>query len=83
MHARAYLEAFAAFRGGSGRGQIDTLSERLSLDLDRPIHDLSHGNRQKVGMVQAFMHEPELLVLDEPTQGLDPLVQQTFYALID
>jgi len=83
MHARAYLEAFAAFRGGNGRGQIDKLAEQLSLDLDRPIHDLSHGNRQKVGMVQAFMHEPKLLVLDEPTQGLDPLVQQTFYALID
>ena len=83
MHARAYLEAFAAFRDGDGRSQIDPLAERLSLDLDRPIHDLSHGNRQKVGMVQAFMHEPELLVLDEPTQGLDPLVQQTFYALID
>jgi ABC-2 type transport system ATP-binding protein len=83
MHARAYLEAFAAFRDGNGRAQIDPLAERLSLDLDRPIHDLSHGNRQKVGMVQAFMHEPELLVLDEPTQGLDPLVQQTFYALID
>ena len=83
MHARAYLEAFAAFRDGNGRSQIDPLAERLSLDLDRPIHDLSHGNRQKVGMVQAFMHEPELLVLDEPTQGLDPLVQQTFYALID
>jgi len=83
MQVRAYLEAFAAFRGGSGLAQIGPLAERLSLDLDRPIHELSHGNKQKVGMVQAFMHEPELLVLDEPTQGLDPLVQQTFYALID
>ena len=48
-----------------------------------PIHELSHGNKQKIGLVQAFMHEPDLLVLDEPTQGLDPLVQQTFYELID
>jgi ABC-2 type transport system ATP-binding protein len=83
MHVRAYLEAFAAFRAGAGRARIEPLAERLDLDLGRPIHELSHGNKQKVGMVQAFMHEPELLVLDEPTQGLDPLIQQTFYALID
>jgi ABC-2 type transport system ATP-binding protein len=83
MRARAYLEAFAAFRGGAGLGGFEKLAERLDLDLDRPIRELSHGNRQKVGLVQAFMHEPELLVLDEPTQGLDPLVQQTFYELID
>ena len=83
MHVRGYLEAFAAFRDGAGHAQIDPLAERLRLDLDRPIHELSHGNKQKVGLVQAFMHEPDLVVLDEPTQGLDPLVQQTFYALID
>ena len=83
MHVHAYLEAFAAFRAGAGRARIEPLAERLDLDLGRPIHELSHGNKQKVGMVQAFMHEPELLVLDEPTQGLDPLIQQTFYALID
>jgi len=47
------------------------------------IKDLSHGNKRKVGLLQAFMHEPDLLVLDEPTQGLDPLVQQEFYAMID
>jgi ABC-2 type transport system ATP-binding protein len=83
MHVRAYLEAFAAFRDGVGREQIDPLAERLVVDLERPIHELSHGNKQKVGLIQAFMHEPELLVLDEPTQGLDPLVQQTFYELVD
>jgi ABC-2 type transport system ATP-binding protein len=83
MHVRGYLEAFAAFRGGAGHAQIVPLAERLRLDLDRPIHELSHGNKQKVGLVQAFMHDPDLVVLDEPTQGLDPLVQQTFYALID
>ena len=47
-----------------------------------PIRSLSRGNRQKVGLVQAFMHRPDLLVLDEPTVGLDPLIQQTFYALV-
>ena len=46
------------------------------------IKSLSHGNRQKVGLLQAFMHRPELLILDEPTQGLDPLMQQEFYRLI-
>jgi beta-exotoxin I transport system ATP-binding protein len=83
MKVRDYLEAFAAFRGGAGARAFEKLAERLDLDLSREIRELSHGNRQKVGLVQAFMHEPDLLVLDEPTQGLDPLVQQTFYGLID
>ena len=60
----------------------DELAERLDLDLDRRIKELSRGNRQKVGLVQAFMHDPDLLVLDEPTSGLDPLVQETFYELV-
>ena len=60
MHVRGYLEAFAAFRGGAGHAQIAPLADRLRLDLDRPIHELSHGNKQKVGLVQAFMHEPDL-----------------------
>ena len=50
--------------------------------LDRPVHELSTGNRQKLGLIQAFMHEPELLILDEPIAGLDPLVQQSFHALL-
>ena len=61
---------------------MEALAERLDLELDRPIRALSRGNRQKVGLVQAFMHRPDLLVLDEPTAGLDPLVQQTFYELV-
>jgi ABC-2 type transport system ATP-binding protein len=83
MEVRDYLDAYAAFRHGAGRDRIGPLAERLRLDLDRTIHELSHGNKQKIGLVQAFMHEPDLLVLDEPTQGLDPLVQQTFYELLD
>jgi ABC-2 type transport system ATP-binding protein len=83
MQVRDYLDAYAGFRHGAGRDRIGPLAERLRLDLDRTIHELSHGNKQKVGLVQAFMHEPDLLVLDEPTQGLDPLVQQTFYELLD
>jgi beta-exotoxin I transport system ATP-binding protein len=65
-------------RGGVAAARIAELAERLRLDLARPIGALSKGNRQKVGLVQAFMHEPELLILDEPTAGLDPFLQQEF-----
>jgi ABC-2 type transport system ATP-binding protein len=58
------------------------LCERFGVVLDRPIRELSKGNRQKLGLVQAFMHRPELLVLDEPTSGLDPLLQEEFRALL-
>lgn len=78
-----YLDYFANLRGGVPEKSIQLLSERLRVDLDVKIRSLSHGNRQKIGLIQAFMHEPELLVLDEPTQGLDPLVQQEFYGLIE
>ncbi|MFY1687078.1 ATP-binding cassette domain-containing protein [Plantactinospora sp. WMMB782] len=64
------------------RGRIEELAARLDLDLGRRIRSLSRGNRQKVGVVQAFMHSPELLVLDEPTSGLDPFLQQEFVALV-
>jgi ABC-2 type transport system ATP-binding protein len=60
----------------------EELAERLDLDLDRPIGDLSRGNRQKVALVQAFMHSPRLLVLDEPTSGLDPLIQLEFHRMV-
>lgn len=69
-------------RGGRGADRIGPLAERFGLDLGRPIRNLSKGNKQKVGVVQAFMHSPELLVLDEPTSGLDPLLQQEFLALV-
>ncbi|HET6810777.1 MAG TPA: ABC transporter ATP-binding protein [Acidimicrobiales bacterium] len=58
------------------------LAERFDLDLDRRIRALSKGNRQKLAIVQAFMSEPDLAVLDEPTAGLDPLVQQEFHQLL-
>jgi ABC-2 type transport system ATP-binding protein len=76
------LEYLARLRGGVDRRVRDALVERFGAVLDRPIRQLSTGNRQKLGLVQAFMHEPELLILDEPIAGLDPLVQQSFHALL-
>ena len=73
----------AGLRGGVDPGRIEALATRLELDLGRRFEDLSHGNKQKVGLVQAFMHEPELLILDEPTLGLDPLMQREFRALLE
>jgi len=79
---REYLRYVAALRGLDGLGEGEALAERFELELDRPIKALSKGNRQKVGLVQAFLHHPDLLLLDEPTAGLDPLVQQTFNELL-
>lgn len=77
------LRYLGQLRGGNGHARAAELAERLGLDLRRPIRGLSKGNKQKVGLVQAFMHEPELLVLDEPTSGLDPLLQREFLALVN
>ena len=79
LTGRAVLEYFARLHGGVRPDRIAALSERFDADLDRPVHELSSGNRQKLGLVQAFMHDPELLVLDEPIAGLDPLVQRSFH----
>ncbi len=80
--ARDYLEFLGRTRGGVPPGRVAQLAERLDADLSVPMRKLSKGNRQKVGLIQAFMHEPELLILDEPTGGLDPLVQQEFLAMV-
>ena len=82
LTARELCTYFAHLRGLRRLGRAEEYAARLELPLDRPIGSLSKGNRQKVGLVQAFMHEPDLLVLDEPTAGLDPLIQQTFYTLV-
>ncbi len=76
------LRYFANLRGGVEWARVEALAQRLDLDLAREVRALSRGNKQKVGLVQAFMHEPDLLVLDEPTSGLDPLIQQRFNALV-
>jgi ABC-2 type transport system ATP-binding protein len=81
--AEKLLRYFNNLRGGSANwGYVQEIAARLLLDLKRPIKQLSHGNKQKIGVVQAFMHKPALVILDEPTQGLDPLVQQEVMQLI-
>lgn len=82
LTARQALDYFAHLRGGVDGHAIAALAERLALDLTRPIRSLSKGNKQKVGIVQAFMSRPDLLILDEPTDGLDPLVQQEFLQMV-
>jgi beta-exotoxin I transport system ATP-binding protein len=82
LTGRAMLDYLAELRGGVDPRTRDALVERFGADIDRPVRQLSTGNRQKLGLVQAFMHEPELLILDEPIAGLDPLVQQSFHALL-
>jgi ABC-2 type transport system ATP-binding protein len=82
LHGAAILDYFAELRGGVNPGIRNDLAERFDAELDRPVRELSTGNRQKLGLIQAFMHEPELLILDEPIAGLDPLVQQSFHALL-
>ena len=83
LTGRQMLEYFASLRGGVDWSYVLQLSERLGSDLSRPMGQLSHGNKQKVGLIQAAMNRPELLILDEPTTGLDPLVQQEFFHLLD
>ena len=82
MTGREFLLYFSRLRGIDTAAATVRLAERFDLDLDRRIKEYSKGNRQKVGVVNAFMHEPEMLILDEPTGGLDPLMQQEFAELL-
>ena len=76
------LRSWARLRGGVDQSFVDHLCERLGLDRSRTTRTLSSGNRRKVGLVGAFMARPELLILDEPTAGIDPLVQAEVIELI-
>ena len=82
MAAREQLDSLARLRGGVDPRLREELCDRFKVVLDRPIRHLSKGNRQKVGIVQAFMHRPELVVLDEPSSGLDPLLQAELRTLL-
>jgi ABC-2 type transport system ATP-binding protein len=76
------LAYFANLRGGVDRTYLEGLVARLDLDPTRRFRQYSHGNKQKVGLIQAFMHRPRLLILDEPTSGLDPLNQHEFDRMV-
>jgi ABC-2 type transport system ATP-binding protein len=83
LTAQQELHYLNDLRGGKADwGFVRQLAERLELDLKRPIRNLSKGNKIKIGVVQALMHRPELLMLDEPTFGLDPLMQQEVLKLL-
>jgi len=73
---------FSNLRGGVDRNHVDDLAMRLQADLSKKVGDLSSGNRQKVGLILAFMSRPRLIVMDEPSTGLDPLVQREFQAMM-
>jgi ABC-2 type transport system ATP-binding protein len=76
------IEYLGHLRGGVDQAYVRSLVERLGLDPSKRFRAYSHGNKQKLGLVQAFMHQPRLLILDEPTSGLDPLNQQEFYKMV-
>ena len=82
LTGRDTITYFANLRGGVDHAYVDQLAERLDADLSVKVGDLSTGNRQKVGIIQAFMNRPEVLILDEPSAGLDPLMQRTFQELM-
>ncbi len=81
MRVHDLLDYVDRFRPGPDRLR-DELSRRLNLDMKKKVKSLSRGNRQKVAILIALMHDPEILILDEPTLGLDPLMQQEFYAIL-
>jgi len=82
LTGREQLDSLSRLRGRVDGPLRDALCERFGVVLDRPIRELSKGNRQKLGLVQAFMHRPEVLILDEATGGLDPLLQEEFRLLL-
>jgi ABC-2 type transport system ATP-binding protein len=82
LTGRAVLAWFARLQGGVAADGVTDLAARFEAQLDRPIRELSTGNRQKIGLMQALMHDPEVLILDEPIAGLDPLVQHAFHELL-
>lgn len=77
------LEYFGHLRGGVDQAYLKQLIKRLDLDPSRKFRQYSSGNKRKIGLIQAFMHRPRLLILDEPTNGLDPLNQQEFDRMVN
>ncbi len=82
MKAIDLLKYSASFYKKDCTARIHQIADRLHLDLNKKIDDLSYGNKKKVGIIQGLLHSPKLIILDEPTGGLDPLMQQTFFDLL-
>jgi ABC-2 type transport system ATP-binding protein len=82
LTAREAAGHLARLRGLDHDPGVTDLAKRLDVDLDRPVRELSRGNRQKAGLLLALLGEPDLLLLDEPTSGLDPLIQQEFHHML-
>ena len=82
MDVRELLRYSAGFYASDCQTRIEDLADALALDLDRKILDLSRGNQKKVAIVQSLIHHPRLLILDEPTGGLDPLMQARFFDIL-
>ncbi len=82
LTAAQFVSSIGRLRGGEGAARCQELAGRLQLDLDRPMRELSSGNRRKVALVLAFLANAELMILDEPTSGLDPLMQREFIVLL-
>jgi ABC-2 type transport system ATP-binding protein len=82
LTGQQFLEYLTSIGKNTNWALVKKLTHDLQADLNRKIKDLSKGNRQKIGLIQAFMHQPELIILDEPTSGLDPLMQGVFYQMV-
>jgi ABC-type multidrug transport system ATPase subunit len=82
LRGREVVAYIGGMRGGADPKAVRSIAERFDLDLSRRFREYSSGNKQKLGILLAFMHRPDLLILDEPTSGLDPLNQQEFYSLL-
>jgi ABC-2 type transport system ATP-binding protein len=82
LTGRDTITYFSNLRGGVDWSYVEDLADRLDADMTKKVGDLSSGNRQKIGLIQAFMNKPEVLIMDEPSSGLDPLVQREFQSML-